>query len=130
MNPLRTETVRDRIDEEHAALLVQLENFAQQLFDPACVTQVEDSLRELLIGIGMHFGFEESLMVEGHYAEFEHHRRQHIGIMTELGLLLDRVETANDPAGTARSADLLAEWYREHVAHSDRALLDWLVSRP
>jgi hemerythrin-like metal-binding protein len=129
MNPMRTETVRDQLDAEHAALFVQLESFAQQLFDPAQRVQAGDSLRELLIGIGMHFGFEESLMDEGGYAEFEHHRRQHLGIMTELGLLLDRVETTDDPAGAARSADLLAQWYREHVAHSDRALLDWLASR-
>lgn len=126
---MRKDQVFEQLGREHAALVVQLDRFAHLLFDPAGRVQVEDSLRELLIDIGMHFGFEESLMEDGGYADFEHHRRQHLGIMTELGLLLDRVEAAVDAGEVARGADFLAQWYREHVAHSDRALLAWLASR-
>lgn len=68
-------------------------------------------------------------MEDGGYALFDHHRRQHLGIMTELGLLLDRIESGEDLVGAARNADLLARWYREHMALSDRPLLDWLASR-
>ncbi|MEW6164275.1 MAG: hemerythrin family protein [Pseudomonadota bacterium] len=118
--------VLDQLNAEHAAVAEQIERFAAQLFDPERRAAAADSLRELLIDIGMHFGFEESLMEGDAYADLEHHRRQHLGIMTELGLLLDRVAAGGDPAGTARSADLLGQWYREHVETSDQALLAWL----
>jgi hemerythrin-like metal-binding protein len=117
-----------QLDMEHADLAARLDGFARRLFEPASREEIAECLRGMIIDIGMHFGFEESLMEEGGCADFEHHRRQHLGIMTELGLLLDRVESDGDAVIVARSADWLAHWYGEHVAQSDRALLDWLAS--
>jgi len=120
--------VMEQLDREHAELVVRLDAFARRLFGAEGRDEAADDLRRLIIDIGMHFGFEESLMEDGGYAGFEHHRRQHLGIMTEFGLLLDRVESGDDPAAVARGTDWLAHWYREHVAQSDKALLDWLAS--
>lgn len=120
--------VLEQVLSEHRALNGRLEEFARGLFDAAHRAEAEGRLRELVIAIGMHFGFEESLMEDRDYAAYEHHRRQHLGIMTELGLLLDRIEGGEDSAGLARSADLLARWYGDHVGDSDQALLDWLAA--
>jgi hemerythrin len=51
-----------------------------------------------------------------------------MSIVVELGLLLDRLaDAAHDEA--VRGADFLAHWYRQHVAHSDALLHDWLAQR-
>lgn len=119
-----------QINDQHAGLAAGLDAFAVQLLDHAHREAVAESLRELLVEIGMHFGYEESLMVEHDYPDFQHHRRQHIAIMTELGQLLDRVAEMADPKDVARNVDFLSHWYRQHMDHSDRALETWLASRP
>ena len=76
----------------------------------------------------MHFGFEELVMQEQGYAEFEQHRRQHVGLMTELAQLLDKVEDMVDSSKAARGIDFITHWYRQHLAHSDAALEAWLAA--
>ena len=48
-------------------------------------------------------------------------------MMTELGLLLDRIENAvKFDNGLMRSTDFLAQLYLQHVAVSDSVLDAWL----
>lgn len=120
--------VLDLIDTQHQEISTQLELFAGQIFDSAHREDAVDSLRSLLLDIGTHFGFEEATMIEKGYPDLDHHRRQHLSLMTELGLLLDRVEDLPDVHALARGADFLTHWYHQHVAHSDRLLNDWLLA--
>lgn len=129
MNPIFSPEALAHIGGQHAALAANLDSFAAQIFDYGHREAVAEMLRGLLVDVGMHFGYEEALMIEGGYPEFAHHRRQHVALMTELGQLLDRVEEMADPTGVARSVDFLAHWYRQHLAHSDAALEAWLAER-
>jgi len=114
--------------DQHQQVSACFDEFLHRLFTVADQRAViVDSLLGVITGIGMHFGFEEAVMQDAGYADFEHHRRQHLGIMTELGLLLDRLENNNAAADLARGADFLFHWYREHIANSDQALEAWLI---
>lgn len=84
-------------------------------------------LRELLVEVGAHFGFEESLMAKSGYPEFDHHLRQHLSMMTELGLLLDRLAEGADP-GVLRQIDFVNDWHQRHVDLSDRKFFAWLAA--
>ena len=119
----------DEIERQHTLLAGRLESCATQAFAAAAPQAAGVMLRELLVELGLHFGLEEALMVDGAYDEFDHHRRQHIGIITELALLLDRLGEADDPGAFARGMDFVANWYRQHVTHGDQALLAWLAAR-
>jgi hemerythrin len=68
-------------------------------------------------------------MEVGDYADFDHHRRQHLAMMTELGLLLDRLEEAQE-IGIAllRDVDFLHTLYRRHGESSDSKLEEWLAA--
>lgn len=127
-NPIFSPDALATILAQHAALTEELERFAGLSFDFAHREAAAASLRQLLMDVGMHFGYEEALMAEGDYPEFAHHRRQHVAIMTEFGQLLDRIEEMADPRGVARGADFLGQWYHQHVAHSDATLESWLVA--
>ncbi len=116
------------LEHQHADLAGRLEAFSTQLLDPVASLDAGEEAREILVAIGMHFGFEESLMDEGGFAGFDHHRRQHMGIMIELGQLLDRLAEKVETGDLVRSVDFLAQWYRQHVLHSDTALQAWLTA--
>lgn len=120
--------VKLKLKVQHAMLVEALESFARMPFDFEHREAAAEALRQLLQDVGMNFGYEEALMLDGHYAEFEHHRRQHVGLMTELGQLLDRVVVMNDPKGVARNVDFLLDWYRQHTEQTDAAFERWLDS--
>ena len=129
MSPTSLAEAQNEINRQHAQLAIQLDELAGMLLDVTHRQGVAERLRDLLVDVGLHFGFEELVMQEHGYAQFEHHRRQHIGIMTELAQLLDKVQDMVDPAKAVRCVDFLAHWYRQHVAHSDQSLLDWLETQ-
>jgi hemerythrin-like metal-binding protein len=125
---MQAEEAQAELARQHASIASRLDAFSQRIYGTTQLGAVALELRELLVEIGMHFGFEEALMEAGGYAQFEHHRRQHMSLVVELGLLLDRLAVAAHEE-SVRSADFLAQWYRQHVAHSDALLAQWLATR-
>jgi hemerythrin-like metal-binding protein len=117
-----------RLEQQHVGVAQRLEAFAHQLFDASQREAAVIGLLDLITEMSMHFGFEEALMDGAAYPELDHHRRQHMGLVIELGLLLDRVEAMVDLTEVARSSDFLARWYRQHTEHSDGPMLRWYAS--
>lgn len=117
------------IQKQHELIDFRLESFSRKVHAGTDHDGIVDAMRDLLMDMSMHFGYEESLMTVGGYAEFDHHRRQHLAMMTELGLLLDRLEEAPE-IGTAllRDVDFLHTLYRTHVESSDSKLDAWLAT--
>lgn len=113
---------------QHTRIDALLAELLGQVFDVGHREQAAESLRVLIVEMSMHFGYEESLMEAGGYPEGDHHRRQHIALVTELGLLLDRVEEMGDVGEVVRGVDFLTHWVEQHIAHSDGLLIDWLAS--
>ncbi len=116
------------LERQHAGVAGRLEDFVRQLFDAVQRETAVASLLALIAEMSMHFGYEEALMDAAAYPDFDHHRRQHMGLVIELGLLLDRVEAMGDPTEVARSGDFLTRWYRQHVEESDGQMLRWSAS--
>lgn len=115
---------------QSAAIDARLAGFASLAHDGADLDSLHDAMLDLLMDMSSHFGYEESLMVGGGSPDLDHHRRQHLAMMTELGLLLDRLgNAARIDNELLRAIDFLAVWYGRHLASSDRALADWLVAQ-
>ncbi len=111
---------------QHQQVMLRFGEFSRLLYITDQRVATAESLMRVITEISMHFGFEESLMEAGAYAEFDHHRRQHLGIMTELGLMIDRLESDKGLSELARGADFLLHWYQQHIANSDCAFEAWL----
>jgi hemerythrin-like metal-binding protein len=109
--------------------MLRFGEFSRLLYKTSQRAATAESLMRVITEISMHFGFEESLMEAGAYAEFDHHRRQHLGIMTELGLMIDRLESGLGLPELARGGDFLLHWYEQHFASSDCAFQAWLRLR-
>lgn len=118
---------REALDRQHGIIEFRLEGFALKVHSGADQAAILDAMRDMLVDMSMHFGYEESLMDVGGYPDIDHHRRQHLAMMTELGLLLDRIEnTAKLDNSLMRSVDFLAKMYLRHVAVGDQTLYAWL----
>ncbi len=117
------------IQKQHESIDARLEGFTLKVHSGASLADIVDAMRDLLVDMSMHFGYEESLMEVGRHGEFDHHRSQHLAMMTELGLLLDRLEAA-DEIGSAllRDIDFLYMLYQRHVEFSDSKLDAWLAA--
>jgi hemerythrin-like metal-binding protein len=119
---------REVIEMQHEIILARLDEFSHKVHARAPRTELAESMLDLLSDLSMHFGYEESLMEVSDYPDFDHHRRQHIALVTELGLLLDRINTANDiQRELLRDLDFLGLWYRRHLDASDSGLDVWLA---
>lgn len=128
MSPCPGTDELQQLEQQHAGVMLRLDAFAHCLFDTSTRETAVASLLDLIAEISMHFGFEEALMDGAGYPGLDHHRRQHMGLVIELGLLLDRVETLDDLTEVARGSDFLARWYRQHIEHSDGPMMRWYAS--
>ena len=116
----------EELDRQHTQLTEGFRRFAELAHSSQRRAEAADCLRELVTLVGAHFGFEESLMMKSGFPEFDHHLRQHLGMMTELGLLLDKLKEGTDP-NIVRQAEFVTDWYQRHVDLSDRKFVSWLA---
>lgn len=117
------------IDEQYAHLHGKLELLSSLVLSTTTRAQAIECLRDLVMDFGMHFGFEEALMHDSEYPGYEHHLRQHVGIMTEAGLLLDSLQDDAAATNGLRVAAFIASWYSRHFDQSDRSFIAWLGQR-
>ena len=68
-------------------------------------------------------------MNESDYPSYELHLHQHVGIMTQAGLLLDHLEDDKDIAASVRAAAFIASLYKRHFDHGDREFIAWFDQR-
>lgn len=121
---------RGELDRQHAQLDELLDTFEQLAARSDARAEAIVAAAELIVAIGTHFGYEEAQMQAAGFADFEHHLRQHLGIMTELGIMLDGLESGIDTVAAVRSAVFLRNWYERHIAVTDKVFFDWLDARP
>lgn len=127
MSEAAAQPPRAVLADQRAAIESRLAGFTTLAHDSSDPRELHDAMLDLVMELSAHFGYEESLMEAGGFASLEHHRLQHLAMMIELGLLLDRLDNASRLDHVLlRAIDFFAAWYRRHVVSSDRVLNDWL----
>lgn len=124
--PTDEQIAQTRILQQHHEIATRMNSFSARLLERCSSAELADALLAVISEVSLHFGFEEGVMEEGGYADFEHHRRQHLAIVIELGMLLDRIEANLDPAELVRNVDFVTHWYEQHIVHSDQLFEAWL----
>ena len=119
------------IDDQHRSLV---EKAAQ--FD-AAVRAGESSrtLQELFDFLARyaqeHFEAEERLMREAGYPRLASHMLEHAEFRRRLATLLPHWESEGDSTSLLMAVSgFLIRWLREHIASSDRAIGEYLRTRP
>lgn len=113
----------ETLDSTHEAFVELLNALAAALGSPAAPSAFE----RLLAHTDEHFAMEEAWMAELGFAPENCHHRQHqmvLELMREVGR-----RHADEPALLDRLVPALAEWFPQHAAQMDAALVEALRER-
>jgi hemerythrin-like metal-binding protein len=118
----------DSIDQQHKKLL-NLINQLQTAVDYSTGEQFErEALDELVDYTKTHFTYEEGLMRDNDYPDFEAHKRQHVVMFDKVREVLADYEKDHDTA-MANAAEFLKDWLIKHINGTDKQYSSYLISK-
>jgi len=118
----------DSIDQQHKKLL-NLINQLQTAVDYSTGEQFErEALDELVDYTKTHFTYEEGLMRDNDYPDFEAHKHQHAEMFDKVREVLAEYEKDHDTA-MANAAEYLKEWLIKHINGTDKLYSSYLISK-
>ncbi len=107
-----------QIDAQHKVLLKQLNSLIvlqKQRFNQSKQKQI---ILDLERYIDKHLRFEESLLKEAGYEDYDRHVQLHSQYMMEVEMWILMIDD-DDPSLPKRICAFLAEWFKEHILGED-----------
>ena len=118
----------DSIDQQHKRLL-NLINQLQTAVDYSTGEQFErEALDELVDYTKTHFSYEEGLMRDNDYPDFEAHKLQHEKMFKKVGEVLSEYEQDHDTA-MSNAAEFLKDWLIKHINGTDKEYSSYLIGK-
>jgi len=118
----------DSIDQQHKKLL-NLINQLQTAVDYSTGEQFErEALDELVDYTKTHFTYEEGLMRDNDYPDFEPHKAQHEKMFKKVGEVLAEYEKDHDTA-MSNAAEYLKDWLITHINGTDKEYSSYLIGK-
>ena len=118
----------DSIDHQHKKLL-SLINQLQTAVDYSTGEEFEhEALDELVDYTKTHFVYEEGLMKDNGYPDFEAHKMQHEKMFAKVTEVLAEYEEDHDSA-MANAAEYLRDWLINHIKGVDLKLGEFLKEK-
>ncbi len=118
----------DSIDQQHKKL-VNLINQLQTAVDYSTGEEFErNALDELVDYTKTHFTYEEGLMRDNDYPDFEAHRAQHEKMLKKVEDVLAEYEQDNE-AAISNATDFLKDWLINHINGTDKEYSGYLISK-
>lgn len=116
------------VDEDHQALIREINRLHAQLRGGVTVWQVAGALGDVHAAIAAHFALEEKDMAALQYDGLTAHKAEHERLLDEILDLLDElVGSGRYDAGVL--AARLAAWFGTHFRTQDARLHHWLAVR-
>ena len=118
----------DSIDQQHKKL-VNLINHLQTAIDYSTGKEFEqDALDELVDYTKTHFTYEEGLMRDNDYPDFEAHKAQHEEMFKKVAEVLAEYEKNQDTA-MSNAVVYLKEWLINHINGTDKQYSSYLIGK-
>lgn len=118
----------DSIDQQHKKL-INLINNLQTAVDFSTGEQFErEALNELVEYTVTHFRYEEDLMEEHQYPDFESHRAQHDKMVEKVTQVLNNYQQNKDNAMKDAVA-FLKSWLINHINGTDKQYSEYLIEK-
>ena len=118
----------DSIDQQHRRLV----NLINQLHTAVHYSTGEEfereALDELVDYTKTHFQYEEGLMQEHGYPDFEPHKAQHQKMIAKVGEVLAEYEQDQDTA-MKNALSYLSDWLINHINGTDKEYSSFLIAR-
>ena len=118
----------DSIDQQHKKL-INLINQLTTTVDYSTGEEFErEALAELVDYTKTHFTFEEGLMEDNGYPDFEAHKAQHRLMIAEVEAVLAEYEQDHD-AAMRHACNYLQEWLINHINGTDKKYSSFLIGK-
>lgn len=118
----------DSIDQQHKKLL-NLINQLQTAVDYSTGDEFErEALDELVDYTKTHFIYEEGLMRDNDYPDFEPHKAQHEKMFKKVGEVLAEYEQDHETA-MSNAAEYLKDWLINHINGTDKEYSSYLIAK-
>ena len=118
----------DSIDAQHKKLL-NLINQLQTAVDYSTGEEFErEALDELVDYTKTHFSYEEGLMKDNGYPDYDAHKAQHEKMVKQVGEVLSEYEKDQHTA-MANSAAFLKDWLITHINGTDKLYSEFLIGK-
>lgn len=118
----------DSIDQQHKRL-INLINQLQTAVDYSTGEEFErEALDELVDYTKTHFTFEEGLMEQNGYPDFEPHKAQHVKMIKEVERVLSIYEEDHDTA-VENAVNFLKDWLINHINGTDKEYSSFLIGK-
>lgn len=118
----------DSIDEQHKRLL-NLINQLQTAVDYSTGDKFErEALDELVDYTKTHFNYEEGLMRDNDYPDFEPHKAQHETMFKKVEEVLAEYEQDHDTA-MSNAVEYLKSWLINHINGTDKEYSSYLIGK-
>ncbi len=118
----------DSIDQQHRKL-VNLINQLQTAVDYSTGEEFErDALDELVDYTKTHFSYEEGLMRDNDYPDFESHKAQHEKMFKKVEEVLAEYEQDQDTA-MSNAVEYLKDWLINHINGTDKQYSSYLIGK-
>jgi hemerythrin len=118
----------DSIDQQHRKL-VNLINLLQTAVDYSTGEEFErDALDELVDYTRTHFSYEEAMMKDNDYPDYEPHKLQHEKMFKKVEEVLAEYEQ-NQETAMDNAIDFLKDWLIHHINGTDKQYSSYLIGR-
>ncbi|MDH5600011.1 MAG: bacteriohemerythrin [Gammaproteobacteria bacterium] len=118
----------ESIDNQHKKLLMLI-NHLQTAVDHSTGEQFErEALDELVDYTRTHFAYEESLMEDNDYPEFEAHKEQHKNMVSEVERVLAEYQRDQETA-MSNAISYLKNWLINHINGTDKQYSEFLIGK-
>lgn len=118
----------DSIDQQHKKLL-NLINQLQTAVDYSTGEQFErEALDELVDYTKTHFTYEEGLMKDNDYPDYEPHKAMHAKMIKKVEEVLSEYEQDHDTA-MHNAAEFLKDWLINHINGTDKEYSSYLIAK-
>ncbi|MET0066501.1 MAG: bacteriohemerythrin [Candidatus Thiodiazotropha sp.] len=116
------------IDEQHIKLLNLINNVRAAVLCDTGPDFERGALEDLVAYTQGHLKYEEELMREHEYFDFEAHKGQHDRMVSQVDLYVKRYDEQGGEI-LPEVADYLQRWLMQHIQGTDRKLCDFLRTR-
>jgi hemerythrin len=116
------------IDGQHRYLFRTAGELHEAVLTGQPQASVSKIMNRLVLYFGVHFGYEERLLQEAHYPQFEAHKARHDELTRELRQFQEDLQNRKEPL-TIDRLQFLKDWLVNHIAAEDQKSAPFVKSR-
>ena len=118
----------DSIDQQHKKLLNLINQLQTAVDYPTGEEFEREALDELVDYTKTHFSYEEGLMEQNGYPEFESHKAQHENMIQKVEEVLSEYQQNRDKA-MSNAIVFLKSWLINHINGTDKEYSSFLIEK-